>query len=337
MKLIIPLLFLPLCLYSQKEDLSRDMPFFLKKAALYQRWLDTTGLGQALRVETVQYKINKYTLLPDFTELEFFLRLNTHDLDSAAAYWNQLELDVERSTGRPLNEALFRTYAHMMEVPAAQANIQIHVNDSVGTRIPCFFVWIWDDSGYIRDSVQANACKTQKFEVNVPSLKVQKVQRNGRTNAIKKSAGPEEVYDAVLQFARKRYPYDKYVGTTCSGRVPKVDQLSRTPDELVFCVSDLCREALSNSRLSMWCEMARATGWEKDCNDIRRERLTFSIKYLGTDKGFRLLCRLDGKFGSAAYVPRQNDYFDMDPDFLWFEQDFADKFKLELEQYLNQL
>ncbi|MEI6408449.1 MAG: hypothetical protein WCR52_03655 [Bacteroidota bacterium] len=318
----------------QREDLSGSMPFFLKKAERYQRWLDTTGLGTALRVEKVRYKVDKNTHETDFTELEFFLLLKTNDLDSAASLWNRLQLDYERNGGRSLQEALFRTYAHNMEIPAEQGNIQIQINDPDGTRNKCFFIWIWDEKGYIKDSVQVNACRSQKFILDVPAIEVTKVLRKGRTETIYQKDEANVVFNKVLNFANARYPFNKYAGTDCSGRHPSVEEESRIADELVFTVSELCREALSNGSLGIWCLLARKTGWEKDCNDIRRERITFTVKYLENQNGYQLQCRIDGKFGSAAYVPRSSDYFDMDPDFLRFEQDFADQFKKDLVKFL---
>lgn len=327
--------FYTLPLSAQRIDLSQNLGFFQRKAERYQHWLEVTRLNQVLSVEKFKYKKDKNTGKVDFTELEFYLLLRTHDADSAVGIWRQAEEDYQRLNGQPLQEALFRTFTRYMEVPDSQANIQIYINDTTGQRIPCFFIWIWDERGHLMDSVRFDGCMAQHFSVEVPAMSFPKVSRNGKTSTIPRKMEPKAAFDRILQFARQQYPPNKYDNTYCSGRVPIVQEISRTERELVFSVSDLCREALTNSELSIWCEIARKTGWQKDCNDIRRERLVFTIKYIGGVDKYHLQCRLDGKFGSAAFVPRDNDYFDMDPDFVVFEKTFADQFQQHLQQYLS--
>jgi hypothetical protein len=158
-------------------------------------------------------------------------------------------------------------------------------------------------------------------------------------STIYKTLTPTEAFDRVMQFVYQKYPRQKYEGTDCSGRYPVVEEEDRTATELRFSVTELCREALENGKLSLWCEMARKTGWQRDCNDIRRERLEFTIVYAARaphEGGFTLKCTLRGKFGASDYVPRSDDYYDMDPDFILFEKNYAEKFQRELTKFIRE-
>jgi hypothetical protein len=336
LKFFFFLLFLPCSALAQPRPFSdADMVFFQKKAIQYQRWLDTLGISPTLRVEEVRFQKNRKTGKIDRSELELFLTLSAPDPDTAAAEWNSLSKGYEKTAGRSLKDALFRTFIHNMEIPAAQGNVQIYARKSSGKRSPCFFVWVWEDKGVLKDSLLRNGCKAQTFNVSVPPIEVKKAGSKGKSAAIKKSMKPDEAFDKVMAFVREKYPYNKYERTDCSGRHPAVEDEERKDGVLRFTLTELCREALTNGNLGAWCKIARATGWQKDCNDIRRERLEFTITYTPNDRtgGFTLDCHLRGKFGASDYVPRSGDYFDMDPDFLKFEEEYARIFKRDLSEY----
>ena len=323
------LLLLPLVAVGQRENLFDDMPFFERKAATYQRWLDTIGLGQTLAVEKVQFARNVRTGSLDSTELELFLLFRTTDPDTARSMWKQASLDFERVADRTLLSELFRMFTHKMEIPPAQGNVQIYVSDISGQKIPCFFVWIWEESGVVKDSLQDSACdKAQNFEIKVPSVQVKSVVR-GKTIARTTPQSTDEIFVKIIQFMENEFPANKYRNMACDGRYPKITIDSRTDKELIISVNDLCREVLTNARRSLWCELATQFGWTT-CNDIKRERLTFRFECVQTQTETRLKCNLVGKFGSGAYVPRKNGYMDMDPDFLDFEEEYALDFKNKL-------
>ena len=125
---------LPLCSAAQLQDFSNDMPFFQSKAVLYQRWLDTTGLGQALEVETVRFARNPVTDKTNTQELELYLLLRDTNPNKAIALWKSAEKNFLQSAGRPLKAELFQTFAHNMEIPPEQGNVQIYINDSKGNK-----------------------------------------------------------------------------------------------------------------------------------------------------------------------------------------------------------
>ncbi len=63
---VCALLFAPLVVSAQSEDLEKDLPFFKQQEGTYQRWLDQAGLGQVLRVHGTQIEQNRLSLYLGF-------------------------------------------------------------------------------------------------------------------------------------------------------------------------------------------------------------------------------------------------------------------------------
>jgi hypothetical protein len=59
--------------FSQIEDLTHDADFFQKQTAVYQRWLDNSGLGAYLSVYDIEVQKDM---------LSIYLRFPFADLDS---------------------------------------------------------------------------------------------------------------------------------------------------------------------------------------------------------------------------------------------------------------
>lgn len=322
---ILPLLFLPVLLPAQeREYLGDDLPFFQKKAELYQHWMETKGLGGLLAVDKVR-------LQKDGRELELFLRLGTSDPDIAAALWEELENGfAEQNPEQTLYDALFHTFARMMEIPPSQGNVQVYIPNEKGAGYsPCFLVWIWQDGGKIEKIREIQNCKSQPLEIPVRLPQAVRVVSNDASVNVA-GAGNADVFDRILAYARNRYERE-----VCEARFPEVEVERRTDHTLVFTVSDLCREVLTEERRSLWCLAVER--WWGPCNDMRRERLEFTIHYIPTAEGYLLSGSLTGKFGSGVYRPRKSGWMDMEPD---FEEDFLQpyvrRFQKDLKNYLEE-
>lgn len=301
---LFPLLLLPALLAAQTEDFSTNLGFFRKTTRQYQRWLDSTGLGRALRVDSFQLKKNN-------TELELLLLLRTSDPDTAVALWKGINRSFpERGADTlALETELFETFARQMQIPPDNGNVQIYIRDRRGMYIPCFYVWIWREEGLLKTQERLNECRAKIFEVTINPIPVRPAARGKKTEVVRK-VQPNEVFDEILRFAREQYEV-----TPCYDRQPKVevDYQKTRNNTLEFTVTDLCRVVLSEEKKSFWCEILTKVGYP--CNDARRERLVFSFHYIPTDTGYQLQGRLQGLFGSGAYQPRVSGYMDMEPDF----------------------
>jgi len=316
--------FLPALLFAQSDSLRADPGFFSKTARQYQRWLDVTGLGRALKVDSFQLKKNN-------SELELLLLLRTSDPDTAVALWKSINRNFPEkgSDTLALETELFSTFARQMQIPPDHGNLQIYIRDKKGMYIPCFYVWIWSDAGLIKTEVRLNECKAKVFEVSVKPVTVRTTAK-GKKTEIPRKVQPNEVFDEILRFAREQYEV-----TTCYDRYPKVEvDYQKTKNlTLEFTVTDLCRVVLADEQKSTWCKILEGLGYP--CNDVRRERLVFTFNYLPDGDGYQLQCRLVGLFGSGVYKPRLSGYMDMEPDFDDYLQTYVNRFQDQLQKRLQ--
>lgn len=311
-------------LFSQ-EYLATDYEFFQKKAKLYQRWLDAKGMGKVLQVDKVEMKKNGM-------ELEMFLSLKTTDPDSAAALWRGLEQKIERTDrDKKLGTLLYQTFTRLMEIPQTQGNVQVYFpRKDGGGYNPCFYVWLWEENGKVLEESRINNCRAQDLEIPITLPALKKLAVNEKSRIYKKEEA-HAVFDHIIAYARQRYESEKI---NCEERNPRVEEEDRTNYALKFTVTDLCREILTDEKQSIWCNFVEL--WWGECNDMRRERLEFSFKYVLTESGYVLIGELTGKFGSGVYRPRISGYMDMEPDFeVDFLKPYVRRFQKDLKNYLE--
>ena len=260
-----------------QEYLATDYAFFQKKAKLYQRWLDAKGMGEVLNVDKIEMKKNGM-------ELELFLSLQTTDPDTAAALWTGLVRKIE-STNRnqTLPNVLYTTFTRLMEIPVAQGNVQIYFpRKDGGGYNPCFYVWLWEENGKVMEESRVNNCRSQDLEIPVILPTIQKIS-NKENLTIYRTTDAQIAFEKVVKYARQKYEQEK---EHCEGRSPRVEIEKQTDYALTFTVTDLCREVLIDEKKSLWCDFVEF--WWGDCNDMRRERLEFSFKYIPSSTGYIL-------------------------------------------------
>lgn len=318
------LAFLPALVAAQTDDLSTNLAFFSKTVHQYQRWLDATGLGKALQVDTFHLKKSN-------TELELLLLLRTSDPDTAVALWKSINRNYPGNSADTLalETELFQTFARQMQIPPDKGNVQIYIRDRQGMYIPCFYVWIWSDGGLLKTEVRLNECKAKIFELTINPVPIRQTAKGKKAEVLRKPQA-NQVFDEILRFAREQYE-----GTTCYDRKPvvEVDYQKTKNNTLEFTVTDLCRVVLTDEKKSTWCAILDALHYP--CNDARRERLVFSFTYIPTENGYQLLCRLQGLFGSGVYKPRISGYIDMEPDFDDYLNAYVNGFQEKLTRRLQ--
>ncbi len=319
------LLFLPSIVFSQRQDLSNDLAFFQKTAEQYDRWLQSIGLNQILRVDKVKLRIS------DDTELELHLKMTTTYLDMAGAQWKALSkiMSEGKSDTTLLIKLLFNTFIRQFQIPDEQGDIQIYVYDSQGAYIKCFHVFIYSEKGEVKLDQQLNSCKSKPIDVFVtlPPLKTTK----GVTKSIRSYASKEAVFEQIRKYAHKKYDH-----TACYNRFPvfEEDANKTKGNTLVFTFTDLCNEVLKNESKSVWCKLYETFGG--NCNDITRERLEFTFNYEPSGaNNYRLTGDVKGLFGSGVYKPRDAGYMDMEPDFNDYLSSYMNKFLPDLKNYLQ--
>lgn len=305
-----------------QEYLGNDIKFFQKKAKLIQLWLHDKNLDKI-------FSVDKIELAKNGLELELFLVMNSSNLDTAASTWLQLtERFREQNQQISIESALYDTFTRFMEIPPSQGNIQIYVPKKEGGYSPCFYVWIWNKDGRTKVESRINNCRSKPIQIAVNFPQIKQVSTQSEIE-IEQDKNGKVVFEKILEFAQEKYEHQP-----CKNRYPRVGEKVIDDYSLTFTVTDLCREVLTDEKISLWCNFVEL--WWGNCNDMRRERLEFTFYYFLSPQGYRLSGMVTGKFGSGVYKPRISGYMDMEPD---FEEDFlvpyVIKFQNELQEYLE--
>jgi hypothetical protein len=298
-----------------------DVRFFEKKSSSYQRWLDKTGLGEALYFDRLM-------LSKENTSLGMLLNIKATDLDTAISLWNRARTDYYSSTGDSLEKKLFMTFVEFMEIPPEQGNIQIYVKDATGEYIKCFYVFVWENEGLIMTKNSIGGCR-EMIDLNITLNPVRVVRISGKkTTTVPKNLSTDDVFNGIEKFVRERYGVQQ-----CEDRTPVV-KVVRTNVSMTVTIENLCKVVLTDEQKSYWCKIMEAM--DIVCNDMRRERLIFKFDYLAGSN--TLSGYLSGKFGSGVYYPRsESGYYDMEPDFSSYLRTFHSQFQVELKSYLDKL
>lgn len=311
------LLFFAAPLFAQREDLTKDQAFFHKQEALYQQWLDHSGLGKTLRVRTAEVEPQQVALYLDFP---------FENADSVVAAWRQLEKDYRAlNTGLSLEQALFYKMTHLMELRQSVANVQVY-NTYDTRKEPCFYRAIFVKEGAFH--VDSSSCKSKSLDIYVSPSDLRAAKKPSNA-AFQKQYTQQYVFDKIHQYAKRRYEQK-----TCAERTPQVSAPQIDGNILRFEVTDLCKEVLKDTKDNAFC--AFLNKYVKPCNWIQREKLTFTFVYQAKDNAFQLKCELEGKLGSGYYdAVGRGGYLDMEIDFDGYLSDYATKLQYELKDILR--
>lgn len=306
--LLFLLLLLPLATLAAQDDLRTDSAFFHSQKEGYQRWLEFEGMGNVLRVQGLEV---------DSQRLDLYLAFTSEDTDTVAQLWRQLKLDFEVRNAVTLEQHLFYKMAQLMEVEEGQARIALYDTYDPGKGY-CFLRGIFFEDGQVR--VHSENCKSEIRDLIVERPELHNKSQVSETS-FSSAVARREVFDKVYAYVLKRYG-----GRLCEGAPARV--FLRERDQVLrFEVKDLCKEVITESRAPLVCQWLPI-----DCKE-RREWLTFTITYLETPKGFKLTCTIDGKVGSGYFGSvGRGAFYDMEIDFEPYLKDYADSFKLELQQ-----
>jgi hypothetical protein len=265
-----------------------------------------------------------------------FLVLRTTDPDSAVGIWRSLKKAFD-SPDDSLENYLYRTFVHKMEIPGIQGNIQIYVRDHNGDISKCFHIYIWQDAdevlgARIKSEYNFAGCKAKSFEITVRPPTVKTAGKGKNTKISKpKVKTPNQAFEVIRKYALDsiiRQP--RYRTAESNDRTPMFENDSlRSEFAYHFTLANLGREVLTNQYRSAWQKF-----W--GYNSIAMERLTFDFEYipLVNQSGFILKCKIDGKYGSGVFKPRTAGYMNMEDDFDDFFETYKNKIRLELQKRL---
>jgi len=302
---------------AQPEDLTRDTEFFNRQKDIYQRWLNHSGLGEVLHVESIGVKEQRLSL---------YLGFPYSDIDSIVRAWEALKREFEAERPISLEQQLFYKAANLMEVRQSLVDVQVY--DTYDLRQePLFFRGIYFEDGQVKVEESNPKSKIKEVYISPASFKGMKGMSEAQ---FRQAFSREAVYEKVLEYARKRYG-----STGCEQRYPKVRVLENEA-VLRFEVEDLCREVLTDEANPLLAQILNSCCGQ-DYNWVKRELLAFIATHreLPDGKGFLLTIEIDGKYGSGIYEKvRRGGYLSMEIDFDDYLERYADSFREEVKKVI---
>lgn len=302
---------------AQIEDLTQDTAFFNQQKAIYQRWLDHSGLGSVLHVEALKVEQG---------HLSLYLGFPYADIGYIVQSWEMLKEEFEAERPLSLEQQLFYKMVNLMEVRQSLADVQVYDTYDL-RREPLFFRGIYFEDGQVK--VEASNPKSKIEEVTLSPANF-KGMKSMTEVQFREAFSREAVYEKILDYARNRYKR-----TYCEQRYPVVRELE-SGTVLRFEVEDLCREVLTDEANPILARILNGCCGQ-NYNWVKRELLSFLITYreLPGKEGFQLTIEIDGKYGSGLYEKvRRGGYLSMEVDFDDYLERYADSYREEVKKVI---
>ncbi len=304
--------FLPILLAAQREtNLSNDKKFFEEKRIDYGRWLDSSGLGKILHVESVV--VNKEALLLN-------LGFITTNGDTAKMLWNGLKKDFAKlESGRSLEEALFNKLLYFMEIEPEQGIVQLYNSYDKRDFNRCFRrVISFDDK---RLTIKETNCRSVSDTITLVTTNLSKLKSESNAEFAQKTS-KEAVFARVKAFVEARFLKKT---PECENRKPTIEWFY-DKDNLNFRVTDLCKELLDDEPNPWWCDVLKSADASfRNCR--KRECIEMLIRYVPIEKGYKIYVKIDAKIGSGWYREvKRGAYVNMELDYKKYVNDYSKKF-----------
>lgn len=302
--------------HTSSDSIVEYTDFFKGQALEYQKWLDQSGLGNVLKVQQVD---------PRPGELPLYLGFHYQEVDSIQVAWDALKTKFDKERPTTLEQELFYKMVYFMEVPDSVANVQIYHTYDVNKPV-LFFRGIYSQNGQILVDTGTAKGSEAGFSLSIEDFDgLQDVARE----VVNYRLAKKELFGQIVDFARLKYRKQSF-----NNGGPKME-IRDSLETLRFEVKDLKREVLTDAEQPFWCEIAQRL-WGSDCDWMKREMLGFTIVHTQKEVGkIQLGITIDGKVGSGYYKKiRDNGYRPMEVDFNSYLERYAEKFRLQLRQYL---
>ena len=265
------LLSLPFSLAAQ-QDLTKDRSFFESRTLEYQSWLERSGLGQVLKVKTIKIK----------EEATLFLAFHTEDANTCWVQWKALGDQFPKYSPVSLPERLFHRMVASMNLPQEKARIRFYNTYDLEQK-PCFSGVIFFQDGQVR--WETSRCKRKKITFNghLETLDVRKpVSRVFHSNFDSKFLS-----DLFYHYAKNKYQ-NHYC---CSeDMLANIVVLESTDQKLRLQIDDVKKQIISEERVPDFCET-------RDCDEINKEQLFFTVVFEPLEPGLRINITLDAAYG----------------------------------------
>jgi|GEM_PF-3059524 hypothetical protein len=269
---------------AQSTDLRNDQVFFIQQQAVYQGWLEETGLNPALQVERIQVDSHKVTLT---------LQFNYKDSDTATSAWNRLRQDFQENFGLALEERLFFKFSTVMEVKLEQAELRI-INYPKYGELPVVDGTIYFDSAFKKVARKGIFRKEEKSNVFIPSF----ILDTSFTKRLSMS-------DSLNFTEQLQYKLNQELANRLRNYFEQ-----KTDKKYVYLPN---KNPIQLEVMNIKSEVIPA-GWVSFNNP--NEHLVITIDHKITKKGLDFFCTIDGKFGNGLFKPRSlRGFRDMSPNY----------------------
>ena len=318
LKVTLVLLFLPLFLCAQQGDLTEHKAFFEAQAEAYDRWLNTSGLGELLSVKGIRVESNS---------LSIYLAFPDDEVNYVASAWDKLKAQFEEQEPLTLEQQLFYKALHYMSVDQELLDIQL-ADTHEGTKRALFFRGIYFSDGIVKVAEDNPKSVTREVSIPLPQLTI---GRNGADFTLQNTFPQDFVFRRILLRAKAFYEAEE---KKIDGREPVFKTLGQL-EQLRFQVSDLTREVVTDGRRSYFCKVLRYLG--HDCNWSPREVLTYTISYKVINDELVLEMKIDGRLGSGVYAnARYNSYISLDVEHYPQLEAYAEEMRERIYAWLTQ-
>ncbi|MCB0566203.1 MAG: hypothetical protein H6573_32165 [Lewinellaceae bacterium] len=315
----ILLLFLACPWHLRGQGLKKDEVFFKSQQKAYQEWLDLSGLGELLQVETItveEDKVNLYLKIPSPYS-------GRDDLaDYVRSAWRKLGAEYNKKNSIGLEAQLFLKMIHLMELEPGQATVQLY--DTYDTRLKEYvFYGIYYEGQGIKIDSSLTKDAFHSFPVYVPEL-----AKSAQTGINVNIGHNDSTFRKIHAFARQRFEKS---GASISEQLVDFEE-----GIYVLSVKPLYREVLKDQQNLLICEWLRRLSL--DCTTLKKEWLTFTFVVNPTTYGYRLDCTLNGKCTEKSTLwNERGEYSNIDQDLKSWKilKDYGDGLMTELRQFLR--
>lgn len=305
---------------TSQPQLWQDDDWFQGQKKEYQRWLDTTGLGQTLYVHSLKAD----------TMIVLFLGFNKEHPDTAVSAWRALSNQYRTQEGASLETLLFRRAAGCFDID--DDHLAIKIFDTYdGNKDYCFKRKIMSIEGILTTDSTAKCKAPIKDYIPIQVGDLRPLRGNAKI-AVSKRVERNKVFTLTKTFLQQRYG-----SKVCAGRqvITRFTVDAPNLENQEFQVFNLCDEIVKEDQPAL-CATLQYFG--HDCNWKKNEKLTILLTYRAAGKeGFILDMSVAGHYGSGFYETEgRRGYHDMETDFAYELKAYAAQLKKDLNDYLLQ-
>jgi len=320
--LLLIIFFFPKSAFLQNIEFTiEDDNFFQSKIPRYEKWLESYGFNQLLKVHEID------TDYGDTSRVTLILKTNFVDADTSYSIWKEIKNQYDRkSPYDSLEIKLFKHFCNLMQIPFNHGVIEIY-NNINQEEIPCFNRYLYYDDlkGFIVDS---DNCMNIVKPVVIDNISV---SNNRLISSVKIENPPsKKVTKAILEKEIKAYIKNYYVtkfNVEPDFLIPQRGKLVKY--EIMHIKNEVLTDE-SNFLLAEWLNKCCS----KNINWVANEFITTEIGFELEGNSLVIIVDMNGKYGFGVMKPRRSGYMDMEPEFEEYLETYVEKFAEQLKKAL---